>query len=172
MTYSISIITYTLSNMLRTISDLSIYPPKCTYFSPSFSQLNTNLTANNNAFRFGYDSVNDQYGYYREVDGADTLVPFKSEPNIITRDYSIGLSARFSDYGEHTSSTSKDIGIEGYRPISAGFVSWYAGGGSNTANISGSVSLNNNIVTLTLRAIANEVTVGGTHTVRVTYIED
>ncbi len=36
------------------------------------------LSDNGKSFRFGYDSANDQYGYYKEVAGADTFIPFSS----------------------------------------------------------------------------------------------
>lgn len=38
------------------------------------------LTDNGESFKFGYDSVNDEMGYYKKVGGADTFFPFKKEP--------------------------------------------------------------------------------------------
>lgn len=44
---------------------------------------NSNLTANSNPFKFGYE--NGQYGYYLPdgEGGADTLHPFKSDLNVV-----------------------------------------------------------------------------------------
>lgn len=44
----------------------------------SITQLNADLTDNGEKFKFGYDSANDEMGYYKKVDGADTFFPFKS----------------------------------------------------------------------------------------------
>lgn len=39
--------------------------------------LNNNLVANNNHFKFSYDSTSQKYGYTIPVGGADTFYPFK-----------------------------------------------------------------------------------------------
>lgn len=41
-------------------------------------QINTNLVANNQNFRFGYDSASEKYGYIIKEADTDVFVPFKS----------------------------------------------------------------------------------------------
>lgn len=61
------------------ITDMDLLLPEIT----NLSRLNSNLTANQNPFRFGYDSVNQQYGYIINEGGADTLYPFSKKPHYI-----------------------------------------------------------------------------------------
>lgn len=39
--------------------------------------LSQNLTENGKRFKFGYDPVSGEYGYYKEEGGADTFAPFR-----------------------------------------------------------------------------------------------
>lgn len=52
------------------------------YLHKMFTSLNTNLTANNVPFRFGYTETGE-YGYIIQLDGADTVIPFKKSGNNI-----------------------------------------------------------------------------------------
>ena len=43
----------------------------------ALSELNSKLTASGKSFRFGI-TADGEYGYHKEVDGADTVVPFSN----------------------------------------------------------------------------------------------
>ena len=45
----------------------------------AISNINSQLTDNGESFKFGYDSVNDEMGYYKKVAGADTFFPFMTK---------------------------------------------------------------------------------------------
>lgn len=63
-----------------TIGTITLLLPQLSgSFQSQITELNNDLSDNNKSFKFGYDSVNDQYGYYKEEAGADTFVPFKKD---------------------------------------------------------------------------------------------
>lgn len=93
-------------------------------------ELNSNLTANSNPFKFGYED--GQYGYYLPdgEGGADTLHPFKGTPKLLANGYGSNSSNTFTNQtvdSEYFTSISN--GIKAIKNCTV-LVMCNAGGGS------------------------------------------
>ena len=79
--------------------------------SGAINELNSNLTANSNPFKFSYDLASNKYGYTVPIGGADTFFPFKSGDDIAFKYFS--QNSGWVDLGNPTFTVSPSTPVIG-----------------------------------------------------------
>ena len=110
LSQSASEIASTASTHTSQISSLSTASSELaseyTVINSEVSKFNSNLTANNIPFKFGYDSTTQKYGYIINEGGADTVIPFKTIQ-----------TSKTVTAGTSTSTVTPDSGYDGIGSI-------------------------------------------------------